>query len=353
MSRAETGTIPSLDGLRAISILFVFLGHSIGGAEGHSFAFRLALLHPSLGVEIFFVISGYLITSLLLEEKTAFGSISPRLFYARRALRILPAFLVFAGAVFALSRAGYIDVPGRLWIFILTYTVNFTIPVWNIGHLWSLSVEEHFYLLWPLAVRFARPRTCAWIAAASIFGGVAAQAITAATGFQPFNPAFRYATPLVLGPIAMGCLLALGRERVARMLPAEGRWMGVATLLAVASILMLDAMEFGAGDRARDILKDALLTAVIAQFVFRPSGMAGAVLNSRPLVFAGKLSYSLYLWQQLFLNPFSQAPLCRFPVNVVCACAMAGISYYAVERPMLRLRGRFRRVSAHFGRTVF
>ena len=141
------GTIPSLDGLRAISIGLVLLGHATRFGLGHSFLFRLAVAHAVLGVDVFFVISGYLITTLLLEEKIKFGTISLRLFYLRRALRILPAFLVFVGTLFVLSALGYIDIPSRLWIFVLTYTSNFTPRVWDVGHLWSLSVEEHFYFL--------------------------------------------------------------------------------------------------------------------------------------------------------------------------------------------------------------
>ncbi len=350
MNRQGAGRIPSLDGLRAISILFVFLGHGIGGAEGHSFLFRLALLHSGLGVDVFFVISGYLITGLLLQERARFGDISLGLFYLRRALRILPAFLVFASVVFVLSLLGYVDIPARLWIFIVTYTVNFTVSVWNIGHLWSLSVEEHFYLLWPLAVRYARIRTCVGIAVVAVFGGVLIEAISGATGHALINPSLRYATPLVLGPIAMGCLLAIAAPTIERswvmrkMTPGTG-WTGLATLAAVAAILLLDTLDFGTGNRLRDIVKDGVLTLVVARFVFLPVGLAATMLNSWPLVFVGQLSYSLYLWQQLFMNPFSNALLCRFPWNVTAACATACASYFLIERPLLGLRGRFRRGS--------
>ena len=345
MSQSRGATIPSLDGLRAISILFVFLGHGIGGVEGHSFLFRLALLHSGLGVEVFFVISGYLITSLLLAEKAAFGSISLRLFYLRRALRILPAFLVFVGTVFVLSALGYIDVPSRLWIFILTYTVNFTVSVWNVGHLWSLSVEEHFYLLWPLVVRYARLRTCVGVAILAIFGGVLIPAASAAIGHQLLNPALRYATPLVLGPIAMGCLLAIAEPWVERSMSSGSRWLGPAALAATAAILVLDTIDAGAVYPLRSVILDALLTFVVARLVFRPVGLAANVLNSRSLVFVGKLSYSLYLWQQLFMNPFSNAPLCRFPWNVMAACATACASWFIVESRFLKLRARFRRTA--------
>jgi len=164
LNRRDAGTLPSLDGLRAFSIGLVLLGHAIGLGEKRSFHFRYFFLHDGLGVHIFFVISGFLITTLLLTERAEFGSISVRLFYIRRALRILPAFGVLAATTFILSSLGYLDVPSWLWVFVFTYTVNFSAfastfsfahGVWAVGHLWSLSVEEQFYLLWPLVLRFA------------------------------------------------------------------------------------------------------------------------------------------------------------------------------------------------------
>src|SRR5580692_8626360 len=147
--------IASLDGLRAVSILLVLTSHSILGT--HSFAFRLLFLHADLGVRVFFIISGFLITTLLLNERAESGGISLRLFYIRRTLRILPAFYLFVGTVAILNALGVIAVPPGNWVYVLTYTLNFDPhPPWVLGHLWSLSVEEQFYLLWPLVMRFAR-----------------------------------------------------------------------------------------------------------------------------------------------------------------------------------------------------
>lgn len=346
MEPREARTIPSLDGLRAISIVLVLLGHGIGGAEGHSFLFRFALLHADLGVRIFFVISGFLITRLLIEEKERFGSISLRLFYIRRALRILPAFLAYVGVAFALSAFGVIEIPARLWIFVLTYTINFTQSVWQVGHLWSLSVEEHFYMLWPLAMRFASLRACVWIAVTAIFGGVLVRGLFVTTGYELINPQFRYATPLVLGPIAMGCLLAMAQDRVRRFIGAFPQWTGAtATAAGIGALLAMDALDLGSANRILRMVMDLVLTGLLARFVFVPGGLAGRVLNSAPLVFVGKLSYSLYLWQQLSMNPFGHAILNRFPWNLLVACAAGCASWFVIETRFLRLRQRFRRVS--------
>ena len=120
MNRPKDTNLPSLDGLRAFSIGLVILGHAMRGREKHSLLFRLFFLHADLGVIVFFIISGFLITTLLMSERAEFGSISLRLFYIRRALRILPAFCVFVGTTFLLSLLGFIYIPPRLWIYVLT-----------------------------------------------------------------------------------------------------------------------------------------------------------------------------------------------------------------------------------------
>src|SRR5580704_11741471 len=115
--------IASLDCLRAVSILLVLASHSIQGT--HSFLFRLLFLHADLGVRVFFVISGFLITNLLMTERAETGGISLRLFYLRRTLRILPAFCLFVGCVAILNAFGIITVPPGNWVYVLTYTFNF------------------------------------------------------------------------------------------------------------------------------------------------------------------------------------------------------------------------------------
>jgi len=336
-------TIPSLDGLRAVSIGLVLLGHGIGLGE-HSFWFRAAFYHARLGVDVFFVISGYLITSLLLKEKANFGSLSLRLFYIRRSLRILPAFVVFVGSVFALNALGWTNIPSRQWIFVLTYTINFALPVaWDVGHLWSLSVEEHFYLLWPLAVRFAGIRTCVALAVTAIFAGIFIRMLYVITGYELVSSKLQFATPYVVGPIAMGCLLAMAGPAVPRTILGARRWMGPATLTAIIAILLMDAVTPGSAHRLREIVINLLLTFVVARFVFLPTGLAAACLNSRPFSFVGKLSYSLYLWQELFMNPYSTAMICRFPWNVMGSCGLACASYFMIETPFLKLRKDFRR----------
>ena len=301
-----------------MSIILVMASHAIQGT--HSFVFRLFFLHSDLGVRVFFIISGFLITSLLLQERAESGRISLLLFYVRRTLRILPPFVLFVGVV-----AIFVRVPGGNWIYALTYTMNFDPhPPWVLGHLWSLSVEEQFYLLWPLVMRFARPSVWTAVAVASVFAGMIVHST------HLIDPALHYAFPFVCGPIAMGCLVALHAPAIKRLVSVvPGFWF----LAAVPLIFLLDTLNFTA------LVTNSLVTLCVARVVFVPV----AALNRAPLVMLGKLSYSLYLFQQLFLDSMSVAPIpIAFPFNLAAALAAGTVSFYALEVPMQKLRSRFR-----------
>jgi peptidoglycan/LPS O-acetylase OafA/YrhL len=174
----STGRLPSLDGLRAISIILVLLGHA-GGPRGFQ---RINLQigdYAHLGVVVFFVISGFLITSLLMHEYDTTRRISLRLFYARRTLRIFPASYFYLCVICLLSASNFIHLRGvDIW-HAFTYTVNF-FPgrSWQVGHLWSLSVEEQFYLLWPFAFAVSGPRKANRVAWAVIALAIVAQIFT-------------------------------------------------------------------------------------------------------------------------------------------------------------------------------
>ena len=288
--------IPSLDGLRAISIVLVLISHSQRPGT-HPFWFQLLFLHADLGVRVFFVISGFLITTILQKEP------SLKRFYFHRARRILPAFVVFLAAAMLLGA------PKADWPYIFTWTVNFDPhPAWMIGHLWSLSVEEQFYILWPLAIAFTGRRTWTAIAVAALF----------LFPLKAINPALHYAFPVVCGPIALGCLLALYPIRV--RVPA---W------VFVPVILVLDAYDVR-------FVVNILVALCVARVVAFPP----AVLNWGPLMWLGKISYSLYLFQQLFFDSISGKPAIPlpFPLNFAGALAAATASYYFIEQPIRRSR---------------
>src|SRR5215831_9629535 len=162
--------IPSLDGLRAISIAFVFVGH-LAGTRGFPVpaAAGNAVNIAELGVHVFFVISGYLITRLLLQETASSGRIDLGNFYLRRTLRIFPPYYALLAALLAADLLGAVALHRHDILRAMTYTTNYDEGrSWYVGHTWSLSVEEQFYLLWPAVVLLARPRRAVLAAAAVV-----------------------------------------------------------------------------------------------------------------------------------------------------------------------------------------
>ena len=330
-------SIPSLDGLRAISIGMVILGHAYVPT---SLWARILFAHAGLGVRIFFVISGYLITNLLLEELRQFGNVSLRLFYARRALRILPAFLLFVTALVVLNQRAVITLPPGNLLFVLTYTVDFTTRgVWYSEHLWSLSVEEQFYFLWPLALRFLPSRSWTGVALIAFFSNIAFGVFHRLFGVRLFgmNPALQYfAFPFVCGPIAIGCLLAIWEKPirgVSRRLLAH-------PMMGYALIPVIITADAFSKEPISSAGLDLLLVFFVTRCVFHPQDAFGRFLNLRPMRFIGKLSYSLYLWQQLF---FHRSFIPMFPLNVLGTTGLASASYFLLEKPFLKLRSSLRR----------
>jgi peptidoglycan/LPS O-acetylase OafA/YrhL len=158
--------LPSLDGLRAISISLVLIGHLDGTRNvGHLPVIYIFGNLAHFGVTVFFVISGFLITSLLIKEDEQTGTVSLKGFYLRRSLRIFPAAFVDIALVTLLTAASAISVSRTDLVCAATYTVNYLVhSSWYIGHLWSLSVEEQFYLYWAFAFATLSPRRAGWFA---------------------------------------------------------------------------------------------------------------------------------------------------------------------------------------------
>jgi peptidoglycan/LPS O-acetylase OafA/YrhL len=295
-----------------------------------------------MGVQIFFVISGFLITTLLVQEERKTGSVSLVRFYFRRTLRIFPPFYVFLAAVMLLRLGGHIELkPGDL-LHAVTYTTNYHHErAWYLGHTWSLSVEEQFYLLWPFLYRALRQHRLKVLIAYVLVAPV-------------WRLAYFYVAPdqqLAIGEtffttadsIAVGCLLALVRPKLLahplyrRIMDSPLYLMLLPTILLFGVLHRYAKLDWLVCISARNVL-----IALFIERVTRTStGMLSAILNNRVIVLVGVWSYSLYLWQQLFINRNVQdSPLTAFPANLILAFATAAVSYYVIEKPALRLRQR-------------
>ncbi|MEO8031336.1 MAG: acyltransferase [Gemmatimonadota bacterium] len=334
--------LPGLDGLRAIAVFTVMLGHFGSNAPG------------DLGVSAFFVLSGFLITWLLLKEYDATGDISIRHFYLRRSLRIFPAYYAFLAFSIGLdlirgdSRIRPVIVPALLY-FVNYYNAFHGHPSNSVAHAWSLAVEEQFYLLWPLGfLLLARLGTRALVRGLLI-------AITIVLAWRciawyqlGFGTAYVYNVfETRFDNLAVGCLLAvLSRGgfmiRLAPRLASAG-WLPLVTLgaLLISRLVAPSAYHYGPG-----FTVDAVLVAIFMVQVLQLATHPLWSWLEHPLMrYLGSISYPLYLYHQWGLGIGHKAAALpqsvQFVIGVLCSVLLASGSYFVIERPFLKLKRRF------------
>ncbi len=343
--------IPSLDGLRAVSITLVIVFHLWGMEMGGAFAGV-----GNLGVRIFFVISGFLITGLLFKELDATGHISLKRFYIRRALRIFPAFYVFWLAIYFASASGFITVRPRDLTEAATYTINYFAGQGQsvyVKHIWSLSVEEQFYLLWPILLCYFGKRR-----GLSIAGCFMLIAPLIRIYYWFFVPGFhelmdrRFET--VADAIAAGCLLA-GTQSWLATCSRYNSFLRSKWFYTLPVLLYLDANFLAGHPRIYLSIGQTVLNLGIACCIDRwvrfPEGLVADVLNAPAVRQIGLLSYSIYLWQQPFMSPDSRLFM-AFPLNLIPVFLLSAGSFYLIERPFQSLKSKLsapRRLAATVG----
>jgi peptidoglycan/LPS O-acetylase OafA/YrhL len=334
--------IPSLDGLRAISISLVIGSHVIC-ARGfpHAAAFAKSPIPyylGNLGVRIFFVISGFLITTLLLEEGQRTGTIAVAKFYRRRALRIIPVFCTYIFTLLLLTLFGVLFIPWKSFLIASSFTADIFRPHWYFGHFWSLSVEEQFYIFWPVVMGILHWRW-RWRISASLFliGPIASTLCLAGNQLQAAEAMSSFST------IAGGSLLALARK--------SGDWRRYRRILfspwTFAGCVILSGIGLFWGGR---YCRYAILATTMSIFIVMgvdhltsSDGWTVRFLNWRVVTFVGVLSYSLYIWQELFLQIGVFDRGLRFPLNMIAAFASALLSYFLIEQPFIRRKNSTRR----------
>ena len=352
--------MPQLDSLRALAVFTVMIHHWLPGFLGFG-------PWGDLGVRCFFVLSGFLITGILLRARVAVESgrstvgWQMRQFYIRRSLRIFPIYYLtlLAGVLVGMQvmrqtfwwHATYCSniffaLPGR-WQGCMGYT----------SHLWSLSVEEHFYLLWPaLMLLLPRKRLPAFFLA-GIAGGVLTRAGLAAA-FGPENVALKVLLPSCLDSLVAGALLAWAFSPGSGLARASvNRWLQRGFPAVTALFLgrcALDYFGIGAAFLAvvGPLLESAFFVVVVAQCASGVPGLAGRVLNLAPLQYLGRISYGLYLYHMFAgyiagiiagkLGWAVPGPgLARFALFFAMSVLAAALSERFIERPCNRLKRFF------------
>lgn len=335
--------IPCLDGLRALSILLVLLGH-LRATRGFPSLPWVQLFGDvaNLGVRCFFVISGFLITHLLLKEARRSGKVSLKAFYIRRIFRIFPAFYTFLGVVAGLTLLGIFSMSSVDLMYAGSYAINFVHrKPWQLGHLWSLAVEEQFYLLWPVCIVALGWSKAQRVALSAI---VLAPMLRIATWYllPESRGIITKAFPTICDTIATGCILACLRDWLSGSRRYQAFIAAPGFVLVPLAVLLSNSL--GSHTRPDLLIGQTIRNTGIALCIDwclrNPFSRLGTFLNAGPMIWIGTLSYSLYLWQQLFLNRSSASLLCSFPVNIGLAFVLAMLSFYLVERPCLRARVR-------------
>jgi peptidoglycan/LPS O-acetylase OafA/YrhL len=355
-----TSTPPRLDiqGMRALAVGLVIAGHA--GAPGLTGGF--------VGVDVFFVVSGYLITMLLLREALAQGRVRLLAFYARRARRILPAATVVLVAVTVYAAVELSVVRGQrvvddvLWSAFFSANIHFSALGTEYGaegqatspvqHYWSLSVEEQFYLVWPIVLAVilgvmlrggrGAARTRSLVTLACLTAAIWTVSLSWAVVSTHQNPAAAYfATPLRAWELATGALLAIATTSATRV-PRWLQWLlvpGGLVLISAAATTYTESTAFPGLPALLPVLGTAAVLGAGAGQA--PSGPS-RLLTLQPLPWLGNLSYSLYLWHWPVLTlgaPADGEPTAsRRIVLVLCVLGLSVASYYLVENPIRRAR---------------
>jgi peptidoglycan/LPS O-acetylase OafA/YrhL len=343
------GNRPGLTGLRAVAIAIVVARHAgeVSSPSVTAFAFGFA------GVDIFFVLSGFLITSLLVGEHARTGRISLPLFYLRRALRLLPALFAFLLVLLILLpffqpaewRNSLAESAGLSAIFMgnIAKTVGWT---FRLPHLWSLGMEEQFYVLWPVTLaillklkahRIVLLGVAVGGAVAVVFARVALAASGTTSSFVLFY------SPLHSDGLLIGC--ALGLAYAWRWVPSPEaarpllRW-AIPFAAAAFALVSVSGAPYSTWGTTAGLFVIAVSAAVFVYAAIddRPV-LPLRFLSWRPVTYVGEISYALYIWHfpVLYLWPTNRLPvLARVAVSLACAVA----SYQLIERPFLRRKPR-------------
>lgn len=333
--------IPSLDGFRAISILLILFCHARLSA---GFPNQLAEVakEAAVGVTVFFVISGFLITNLLLVEEANTGRINVRSFYIRRVLRIMPVYVLYTAFILVWRNIEPIPLSSKNLLHVFTFTVNFdSTKGWFLGHFWSLSVEEQFYIFWPamliLLRKHLKPALCVLI----IYCCVARVIDYKFPAYQTLSlsPFFMYADAIFIG--SLGGIMFFENPGILRYKIFNSYIAQIAALFAICVLVYLSghgklaliSLPFG------NLIISISILFLLFSYITPSTSVVFKFLNNKYIVHIGVLSYSIYVWQEFFVvGPFIWR---TFPLNILVIYIVSLASYYLWEKPFLKLKHQF------------
>ena len=353
MIKPEKSLIPSLNGLRAICILFVICHHLDIVTGVFQVIKKNYWLKPlgdlitdgQLGVNVFFIISGFLITKLLLKEEKNHQTISLKFFFYRRALRIFPAYYFVLFIYFTLQIFNIIKLSEASWLTSLTYNKYFN---WRedmiSSHFWSLSIEEHFYIFWPLIFLLGNKSR----KITTILIIISVPLVRVYLFYFPIPWVNSLTIFLRADALSTGCFIALYFNEIMILFKKHLQktfWISLLCLVFIRyapSLLEYNSFRFIFIPLGTSFgtLANIFIGFIILYSVYGPKNTVYKILNSKILNHIGVLSYSLYLWQQIFIFG-GDYWFTIFPYNLILTYIFALISYYSIEKYFLKFKSKF------------
>lgn len=348
--------IKGFDGIRGISAICVVLTHlhvwyALEAQKLVSKA-MLPLLSGSTGVQAFFILSGFLITLLLIREKQTTGTVSISKFIIRRSLRIFPLYVLLCILTTAVAIDGQNGVSWASMRYLYFYVYNF-VPLKDysplLGHAWSLAVEEHFYLIWPLLFSCMFAARLRLLKTLLVVFAVGALFFHLALIRQPFAQHYQIDRwSFIAGyAIALGCLAALLTETGAKngfyRMTCRHRLSGLLGAGMYANSLFISTQSWAIENIILVYLRAVGILLMILWIYFNQSSIATRILDCRPLKYLGRISYGIYMWQGFFLSTGpNREPGQQWPpdpaLGVFLLLVVAPLSYAYFEKPFLRLK---------------
>ena len=327
--------IDVLDGWRAVSVALVIISHLLNYSSLRGWPYAHFLIqYGALGVQIFFVISGFVICRGFIRETAEFGRISLTAFYARRFFRIIPPLAIYVMTVMILAYFGIVDrhavYTSRSLIFVCNFP-NADCGGWLGVHTWSLSTEEQFYIVFPLML---------WL-----LGKNRKSVITSIAIMLPFLCLFLYMVKLtntatflsLFVSIGFGVMLAMNEDRARSICSSAPQWI---FLLAIGLLLIVAHFTGTPLATALNIVFIAPLVVIILTTSMIGTGLVSALLSNHLLRVLGMMSYGLYLWQQLATYAFPSAGVGFYAASISGCLILVSCSYYWFELPLIAIGRR-------------
>ncbi len=338
--------IKGFDSLRAISIIMVMISHLLPAGYDFYETRLWIVVSGDTGVRIFFTLSGFLITTLLIKEKEKKGFINFKSFFARRFIRLLPPLLLFYCTIALFMTTGDIQSTWIGFYFSLLYLYNFVPHNYytvELGHTWSLAVEEQYYLIWPFLINsFQKTKKITIIVTLLLLLCSLAYFIFPRLEITQHYHTSRWFIPAA-APIFIGSLVAIFNQKKAKKWTLLFYKNTTFILLAFALFLYplyspTNLLPF------TPILQAVGVSIFLIWILYNQNHTFTKILNNPPLQYIGKISYGIYVYQGFFLRtgPGGNLAVQHFPMNIILVFIIAILSYEFYEKKLMKLKVRFR-----------